>query len=84
MALSQGTSTREFTYLTHLRGSPQGCKIVAGGRRPPETMQLIVGTLKGCETNNLAPLQGATRHHSVPVVYAALRPPATFSQPCGL
>src|SRR5881394_4220929 len=36
--------------------------------------------LKGC----LAPFQGARRDCSPPVVFAALRPPATLSQPFGL
>src|SRR6478736_2846239 len=35
---------------------------------------------QGC----LAPFQGARRDHSVPVVFAALRPPATLSPPFGL
>src|ERR1700737_2998409 len=41
----------------------EGCKIVAGGRRPPEKRSTRVGTLKGCQTSsesqNVAPLQGA-------------------------
>src|SRR5690242_8586373 len=32
----------------------------------------------------LAPFQGACRNHSLPVVFAALRPPATLSQTFGL
>src|ERR1043166_992862 len=31
-----------------------------------------------------APFQGACRNHSIPVVFAALRPPATLSQTFGL
>src|SRR6266568_4899267 len=47
-------------------------------------------TLKGCKMlginapTSVAPLQGASRLTCLTEVYAALRPPATIWQPCGL
>ena len=84
-----------MTYLTHrfdlsdhamarIGAAREGCKIVAGGRRPPESdplgwaprrgARLLMITLK----QDLAPLQGANWTNRLPEVYASLRPPATF------
>src|ERR1700732_4500716 len=46
--------------------------------------QMLVGTLKGCETSwipfgqELAPLRGANHSPRLPEVFALLQPPATF------
>ncbi len=39
-----------MAHLDRVWAAPEGCKIVAGGRRPPEHDQFVVSTLKGCET----------------------------------
>jgi hypothetical protein len=63
-----------MTYLAHLKalliglegrsGSPKGCEIVAGGRRPPETEQMIYRHPEGVPDSPLervvAPLQGGS------------------------
>src|SRR5436190_21578931 len=68
--------------------SPKGWEGVAGGRsvaEPPDKRRKIVSTLKGCEAlrfqYGLAPLQRADFSSQRT---GGLRPPATFSQPCGL
>jgi len=60
------TVSSEGRFRFTLGNSPKGCKIVAGGRQTTGTIQLIVGTLKGCQI--LRPSgtpSGCDPHHSL-------------------
>ena len=63
--------------------SLKGCKIVAGGRSGAQTTgkeSRMIRTLKRCQTEarTLHPSRVRSVTCLVPVVYAPLRPPATF------
>jgi hypothetical protein len=73
---------RAITYLAHLNGfgSPEGSKIVAGGRRPPEHDPIDLphpekGVPPIFPAGSLAPLRVPTIEGSLPVVCG---PPATI------
>ena len=40
-------NARDFDPSYDVSHSSEGCEIAAGGRRPPERVQMMVGTLKG-------------------------------------
>ena len=68
---------------SHETRSPKGCKTIAGGRSIAKTTGKRgnkSSTMKGCEI--LAGMSGtlsvARQNHSVPVVFAALRPSEIF------
>ena len=71
-------------------GSPEGCKIVAGGRSEAQTSGeevYSVRTLKGCQMSccealTFAPLRGASIIYRI--ASGGLRPPATVLQPSRL
>jgi Concanavalin A-like lectin/glucanases superfamily len=73
------------SYLPPLArpGSPKGCKIVAGGRRPPDHDPKMIRHLE--EVQDVWHPSGVRMTvRFPPEVFALLRPPATSWQPCGL
>src|SRR4051812_38497760 len=73
--------------------TPEGCETVAGGRSVSgdhRSRRQTTRTLKECQIlvtspkAFLHPFRVPAQIDYVPVVFAALRPPATLSQPSGL
>jgi hypothetical protein len=83
---------KAFIDLTHVSrvtcpllarpGSPEGCEIVAGGRRPPDHDPKLIRHLEEVQ-DVWHPSEVRMTMRFPPEVFALLRPPATSWQPCG-